>query len=127
MIGQRPVAGTAQLPGQGFGALARGTIDDAAQPPVGRNERFDLAAGVRLRLHRQPQIRAIEGADEAARCRAEQLLQDVAARRRVGGGGECEGLQLSQSIPDPPQRQIFGPKIVPPLRDAVRLVDRQHR
>jgi hypothetical protein len=82
---------------------------------------------VLLGLERQAQVRAIEAADEYARRRREELVDDVAARRCVGRRRERHGLQPAADLPRHcAQGEVLRPEIMAPLRDAVRLVDHHH-
>ena len=59
--------------------------------------------------------------------REPEVLQDLAAhlgRRRRGAREHALGLQVLEERAD---AQVVRPEIVPPLRDAVRLVDRDER
>ena len=64
---------------------------------------------------------------EDGRRPGKQLCQDVGARGGVGGRGEGDGLHAAERGLHRAERGIFRPKIVAPLRDAMRLVDRQQR
>ncbi len=59
--------------------------------------------------------------------RLEKLLQNIRTRGGVGGGGEGDRLHAVERSLHRAERGVFGAKIVAPLRDAMRLVDRQHR
>ena len=48
---------------------------------------------------------------------------DVLANAGVGGGGEREHAGVAELLPQLPEEQVVGAEVVPPLRDAVRLVD----
>ena len=53
-----------------------------------------------------------------------QLLVDVFHDRRGGGGGEREPRHpRPRQGPQLAELEVVGPEVVPPLRDAVRLVD----
>ncbi|MND99007.1 hypothetical protein D3C80_913830 [compost metagenome] len=52
-----------------------------------------------------------------------EAMQHVAAGRLVCGGGERHHGHLGEPLLEPPQRRVFGAKIVAPLGDAVGLVD----
>ena len=128
MIGQRIDAGGLQRLGQFLDLAARGTVDDAALGLVAAHEGEHLARGALLGLEGQPEIGPVEASHEDARRHGEQLVDDVVAGRRIGGRGEGESLQPAADLPrHVAQAEIFGAKIVAPLRDAVGLVDRHHR
>ena len=73
----------------------------------------------------QPQVRPVEAVHEHVRRAHEQLGDDIAAGGRIGGRGQGDDLRAAELRLDGAQRQVFGSKVVAPLRDAVRLVDRQ--
>ena len=92
------------------------------------HEAQHLARRALLGLEGEPQVGPVEAAHEDARRRGEQLVDDVAARRRVGGRGQRQGLQPAADLArDVAQREVLGAEIVAPLRDAMRLVDRHQR
>ena len=78
-------------------------------------------------LHRQPQIGPVEAVHEHRRRTAEKLLQNIRARGGVGRGGERDRLHAAERGLHRAERRVFRTKIVAPLRDAMRLVDRQQR
>ena len=59
--------------------------------------------------------------------RANRRLQDVPARGLVGGRGQRHDLNAGELGGEISQIEIVGAEIVPPLRDAVRLVDGEQR
>ena len=84
-----------------------------------------LARRVGFRPHREEQVGPVERADEHPRLANEQFGDDLGAGRRVGGRRHRDRLDAAERLDDLAQPQIFRPKIVPPLRDAMRLVDRE--
>ena len=128
MIGPRVDARVLKRLGHLLDLAARGAIDDAALALVRLHEGQDLARGAFLGLEGEPEVGPVEAAHEDARRRDKQLLDDVTPGRRVRRRGEGQGLQAPADLArETAQRQILGPEIVAPLRDAVRLVDRHHR
>ena len=89
-------------------------------------KREELALGMLLRLHGEAQVRPVEAVDEEARLLLEQPVHDVAARRNIRGGGERDGLHVAEPLAHLAEHGVFGPEIVAPLRDAMRLVDGEH-
>ena len=85
----------------------------------------ELARRIGLRAHGEEQVRPVEGAHENARAAGEQPRDDVGARRPVGGGGHRDRLHAAERFGDIAQAHIFGPEIMPPLRDAMGFVDRE--
>ena len=94
---------------------------------MGLDEIGDLPAAGRFRLHRQAQVRPVEAVHEYNRRPRKELFQNVGARRGVRGGGEGDGLYAAERRLNSPERRVFRTKIMAPLRDAVRLVDREQR
>jgi hypothetical protein len=84
-----------------------------------------LAAAGDLGLHAQAQIRPVEAVHEHGRIAAKQLAQDVGPGRGIGGRREGDRLDAAERRLGSAERQILGPEIVPPLRDAMGLVDRE--
>ena len=127
MIGQRAPTFDREFLRELLGAPARGAIDDAALAAMLLQPFGELARRIRLRPHREKQIGPVERAHEHARaCAMKQPLDDIAARRRVGGRRHRDRLRTSPSVcGDFAQAQILGAEIVAPLRDAMGLVDRE--
>ena len=96
-------------------------------PRCARDEAQELAAAVAARAHGEAQVRPVEAVDEQLRRRREQPRDDVAARRLVGGRGEGDGLGDAERVAQRREVHVVGTEVVAPLRDAVRLVDREHR
>ena len=65
--------------------------------------------------------------DEAARGREGELLRDVVLDARGGGGGERHDRRRPQRGQPLAEEPVVGPEVVPPLLDAVGLVDRHQR
>ena len=79
----------------------------------------------RPREHPVDQVRPIERPDELDRVAQAELRGDVAAHPR--GRRRGVGVQADTAASDSRSRAelpVLGPEIVPPLADAVRLVDR---
>src|ERR1700682_4041486 len=123
MVGERQNA----LPAQGFrellDALARAAIDNAALTFVTCDHRFDLPCGVGLAPHGEMDVRPVEGANKNMRLGGKQLPDDVRAGWRVGGGRHRDELKIADCLRRLREAEIFGSEIVPPLRDAMGLVD----
>ena len=104
---------------------ARGAVDDAALAGLGAQEARQLGLGLELRQDAVEDVRPVEAGDEDPAAAEVQTLDDLAAGRRVGGGGERQARDLGEALVKDLQLEIVGPEVVPPLRDAVRLVDRE--
>ncbi len=92
-----------------------------------RDEAQQLAAAVAARAHGEPQVRPVEAVDEHLRRACEQPRRDVAARRLIGSRGEGDGLADAERVAQWREVHVIGTEVVAPLRDAVGLVDREHR
>ena len=125
MIGQRAPTLDREFLRELLGALARGAIDDAALAAMLLQPFGELAGRIRLRPHREKQIRPVETAHEHAGFSMKQALDDIPARRRVGSRRHRDRLGTSQGLGDFAQAQVLGAEIVAPLRDAMGLVDRE--
>src|SRR5215470_4230028 len=74
---------------------ARQAIDDAGLAGAAvAQEIFELTARALLRGHAIADVRPVEGGYEDAALAQLQPLDDVLARRRVGGGGERDARHL---------------------------------
>ena len=125
----------AQRVGPMLGLLPRGRVDDGgssrgARLPERRRERREhLAAGLVHAVdvaRREVEVGAGEAAEDlVARARpVGAACADLAphlGRRRGRAGENARRAQLLEELAD---AQVVGPEVVPPLRDAVRLVDR---
>ena len=123
----------ARLAQQRSGVLRGGhgqRVDDAAARQLAepRGQPAEPGVGGREREHAEPQAVAGQRAAHGAhRCPAgAQLLDDVVDHPCVGGRRRGEhrpaGRQVGQQVADP---AVVGPEVVPPVADAVRLVDHQ--
>ena len=74
----------------------------------------DLLAFLFCVDHIDREIRAIETADECLRLVETELLNDVGANVRSGGGGERESLNLAQRFDDASEPQVVRTKVVTP-------------
>ena len=80
-----------------------------------------------LGAHRVGEVRAVEARDEHPRVRQPQLLEDVAAHPLGGGRGERDEGSAGEGVAELAEVAVVGAELVPPLRDAVRLVDGDER
>ena len=75
-----------------------------------------------LRADRVADVRAVEARDQELGVVHPEAFRDVGADARGGGGGQRHEGDLGQVLAERPEGQVVGPELVPPLRDAVRLV-----
>ena len=115
------------LAGQPVGRLlhlaTRQAIDDARLVLMAGEDAKNLAPQVGPAQHAVGEVRTIEPADEHERLVQPELRDDVPAHPLGGGRGERVHRDAGELIAQPPELAVLGPEIVPPLADAVRLVD----
>ena len=83
----------------------------------------ELLARVIFLHHAIADVGAVEAGDELACLFQGQPLDDLATRRRVGGGGQRDARHIGKAFVQYRQRAVIGAEIVSPLRHAMRLVD----
>jgi hypothetical protein len=67
----------------------------------------------------------VETLHEGARLAQVQALDDLAARGRIGGGGQRDARHRGVALRQHRELQVLLAEVMPPLRDAMRLVDRE--
>ena len=77
--------------------------------------------------HFNRDVGAAEAVNEARRLDQRQLLHDVVLHGRRGGGGQRDDRRRPQAGHVLAQAAVIGPEIVPPLRNAVRLIHHDQR
>ncbi len=120
-----------------FRLLARGGVDDGRSTrPVRTSERLGeggvdeaLPLARARHLHgAEGQVGAREAADDLGRVGGQaEPRQDLVAHdrgRRRRAGQHARGPQLGE---EPPDAEVLRPKVMPPLADAMRLVDGDQR
>jgi hypothetical protein len=70
-------------------------------------------------------IRAVEACNKARRIGQPQAIDDLLAGKLIGRGSQRDARHLREALGYHRQTDIFRPKVVPPLRYAMRLVDRK--
>ena len=125
VIGARVGAVRPQQVGDRLGLAAGAAIDDAAFARVLAHEIQDLVGAGGLGADAKAQVRPVEAVHEHGRIAPEQLADDVGAGGGIGGGGEGDGLHAAERGLGCAEPQIVRPEGVPPLRDAMGLVDRE--
>ena len=125
MIGGGRHAGRRQLAGHLFGALAREAVDDAGLVVVLAQEREQLLGRLALVDDRVADVGPVEAGDEDRRCVEAEASAHVGARLRVGRRRAGHDRHVGEQLAQPPELHVLGPEVVAPLRDAVRLVDRE--
>ena len=129
VIGQRDAALAAEPRRHLLDAAARQAIDDAGIARDARPRGRPGAAPWR-RPWRARGSGCWAGRSRRRRSRASlelEPLDDVAARRPVGGGGERDARHVGKALVQDRELAVFRAEIVAPLRDAMRLVDGEER
>ena len=107
-----------------LGAVARRAVDDARFPLVAiADEAQQLLVAIALLDDPVADVGAVEAGDEGLGILQGQPVDDLAAGEIVGGGGERNTRHRRELVCQPAQTDVLGPKVVSPLRDAVRLVN----
>ena len=132
MVGQGIEAMRGQLRGHVFNLAARLAVHHArvVQPftvDLGAvllpNKADELLDAVFFFDDGVADVGAVEAADEEARVLQLQLGHDVVAGDGVGGGREGDAGHIVKTLVQHSQAQVVGPKVVPPLADAVGFVN----
>ena len=123
MVRPRAHAGFRQPRGKRIDFPPRGAVDDPGLPSAPGHDVEDLPLQARAREHAIDEVGPIERSDELDRILELELRGDVAThprrrRRRVGMEADA-GKDAAQ----PAELPVLGTEVVPPLADAVRLVD----
>ncbi len=90
-------------------------------PP--RHDVEDLPLQARAREHAIDEVRPIERSDELDRILEPELRRDVATNARRGGRRVGMEADAGKEAAEPAELPVLGTEVVPPLADAVRLVD----
>ena len=107
-----------------LGPVARCAIDNPALLAMTFQKRLDLAPRLVFRLEPQIEIWPVKTMHENVRRPVEQPARNVAPRVPVSRCGKRNHLHIAQSLHRGADLAIFRPEIMPPFRDAMRLVNR---
>ena len=105
---------------------ARARIDDRRRPPARRHLAPHAPIGfarIGGHLHGVAEVRAVRGHEDADRSFHPQEPLDLAPRPPRRGGGEGRQRRVPHPLPRAPDPQVRRAEVVPPLGNAVRLVD----
>ncbi len=123
VVGQRLDAVGYQQFGQLLHLLAAQAVDDAALALVLLDEADDVAVDVVFGPDLVVEVRPVEGGLEDRGIAHAQILLDIHLHLRRGGGREGDQRGLADLVDDRADAAVLGAEIMPPLRDAVGLVD----
>ena len=129
VVGLSPHAARAQIIGHLLHVATRAHVDDAALPGPLRDvssQPLPPLGDARQRHDREAQVGAVERRHHLPRIAGDaEPFEDVASHLRVRRGREREGARVAQLLAQAAQHEVVGAEVVPPVRDAMRLVDRQ--
>ena len=103
--------------------LAAHAIDNHCVAAMPLKNTQNLLAPINARLDAVNQVRAIEIPNQYQRIDQFQLRNDVIAHWRRGGGGACVQADTWEHASQLLELPIFRPEVMPPLTDAVRLIN----
>ena len=107
-----------------LGSVARRAVDDTGLPFMTiTDEAQQLLIAITLLDDPVADVGAIEAGDEGLGILQGQPVDDLTAGEVVGGGGERNAWHIWKFIGQATQPDVLRPKVVPPLRDAVRLIN----
>ena len=103
---------------------ARHAIHDARATRLSGEKMRKLLARIGTRAHGVADVRAIEAADKPVWIFKRQTHRDVGTGTLVSRRRQCHARHTGEVLAQLAQREVVLPKIVSPLRDTVRLVNR---
>ena len=127
VVGERGDAVAGEQLGGGLDLRARQAVDDAGLTLVAAQELEQLAPRIGLLDDPVADVRPVEARHEDARALEAELRDDLGARLRVGGGGQCDARHVRKALVQHGELRVFRAEVMAPLRHAVRLVDRVER
>ncbi len=84
-----------------------------------------LSSSPWTRTTSKSQVLAVDPGRDDLHVLAAELLEDVVDDLGGGGGGQRQDPRVAERLDRFPQVQVAGAEVVPPLRDAMRLVDHE--
>ncbi len=123
VVGRGRDAGRGQPAGHLFGALAREAVDDAGFALVHGEEGLELTQRLALLDDRVADVRAVEPGDEHRGVGEPEAQAHIVAGLRVGRRRAGEYGDAGEEPAQLAELHVLGAEVVPPLADAVGLVD----
>ncbi len=124
MIGHRRTPDVRQSRRKLLGPVARADVDHAGAASPLLHEGLDPGMALAgLALGGQLQFGAREAVNELERAAQAQLELDILAGAGVRRGRDGQARDLGEDLGQAAEHAVFGPEVVAPLADAVRLVD----
>ena len=127
VIGARPHSRFDQPGRERVDLPARRAVDDPGLAAMAAEDVGQLALELGAGEHAVNQVRPIERSDQLDMVAQPQLPDDVAAHARGRGGGVGVQAEVGEQAAQPPELAVLRAEIMPPLADAMRLVDRHER
>jgi hypothetical protein len=124
VVRHRTNTALAQPVGQRVDLAPRLTVDDARFAAMPRQDVLQLPLQIRSDQHAIDEVRPIERADELGGISQVELRQDVAPHARRRRRRERVKADVRPHATEIGELPVFRAKIVSPLADAVRFVDR---
>lgn len=127
VVQARGLAGGRQFGEERLGRLHRGGVDDAAalEARHQRERAPQLVFLAHRRLDRVVQVGPVRAGVDEAGARNAELLHDLPGHFAVRRGRERQHHRMVQRAHRRTQLEVGGPEVVPPLRNAMRLVDHE--
>ena len=127
VIGQRIKARIHQLLRGLLHLAPREAIDNARLIPMAVQKRLQVHPGTALHLHPVANVGPVKAADEAHGLDERQAGGNLLPGAQVGGGGQRHARHAGEALREHVQPQVVLAKVVPPLGDAMRLIDGDER
>ena len=127
VIGQRRKALCREPGGGGLDLPARQAIDNAAVFPVSRQEAQQLFFGILPGRHAVADIGPVKAAHKHRGPPEREAGGNIGAGLHGGGGGQSHARHGRKGIRQLVQKQVVLAEIMPPLGNAVGLVNRDQR
>ena len=123
VVGARPPPSSGERRRHVLRLLPGEAVDDGRIPPTPLQQHVQLPLDVVLRPHRVAQVRAVEARHEHLGPLEVELLHDVPPHPLRRRRRQRQQRRPREHVAKLPQVAVVRPELVPPLGDAMRLVD----